>query len=349
MKRLLVTGASGLLGLNLILQTNDRYEIVGVMRRERLVEGAAQKPALFEPLYMDLVEEAAAGKPGADRIGRLLDEAKPDGIIHCAAMTDVDYCEGHPEEASLINTWISGVLAREAFRRRTPMLHVSTDAVFDGLRDGDCLYSEEDDPHPLNVYGQTKLAGERQVAEAHPDAIIARVNFYGWSWQGSRSLAEWFYNNLSKGVKVRGFTNLTFCPLLVNQMVEILLRMMALNLSGVYHVVSSECISKYAFGMKLARRFGFDEDLISPHSFQMGDLKALRSLRLAMRSDKLQQALTLGGGGSEAEGGSEAGARLADTNRSNLPGQAEGLDRFYELYQQGYPNALRSILTKRFP
>jgi len=241
-------------------------------------------------------------------------------IIHCAALTEVDRCEMYPEEAYQANTRLPGILARAAAQNGVRLLHISTDAIFDGQR-GD--YTESDEPGPINVYARTKLEGERSVAGANPDALIARVNFYGWSWQGSRSLAEYFYNNLACGSPVLGFTDLIFCPLLVNDLVEILLRMLERGLSGVYHVVSSEALSKYTFGRMLARHFSFDENLISPAPYTLANLKAPRSPLLSLRSEKLARDL------------GEA-----------LPGQETAMQRYVELYREGYPQVLRSALVK---
>lgn len=310
MKRILVTGVSGLLGLNLAWLARDRFQVTGVLRGERAV--AAPECTPFDVISADLTA------PG--RIEWVLEQSQPDIIIHCAALTDVDRCEMYPHEAQRTNTWLPGALARAAAQNGARLMHISTDAVFDGQR-GD--YTEDDAPNPINVYGRTKLEGERAVANANPDALIARVNFYGWSWQGQRSLAEYFYNNLSAGKQVFGFTDIVFCPLLVNDMVEILLRMLARGLKGVFHVVSSETLSKFAFGRMLARHFGFDENLISPASYKIAHLTAPRAPLLTLRGDKLAGSL------------GEA-----------LPGQEIEMQRFAELFHQAYPQELRAALVK---
>lgn len=309
MKRLLVTGASGLLGLNLIQQARERYTMVGVLRKERL---SAQSCSLFQPVYADL------SQPGV--IGPILDRVEPDAVIHCAAMTDVDFCQSHLDDAALINAYIPGVLAQEVNKRNIPLLHVSTDSVFDGTRGN---YCEEDLPNPINVYARTKLDGEFRVFDAYPAALVVRVNFFGWSWQGYRSLAEWFFNRLSRGIAVSGFINLHFCPMHVNQLADILFEMLEKGLRGLYHVVSSEAQSKFAFGKMIARQFGFDEALISPYNFRNGDLKAPRPLNLTLSCEKLSLALG-----------------------HSLPGQKESLQNFYNLYCQGYPGLLRTMFEQ---
>lgn len=303
MKHLLVTGASGLLGLNLALAACDQgYTVTGVVHDHRLTGTP------FEVHQYDLVQ------PGA--IQRLLADVHPDVIVHSAAIANLEAAEADPELAQRANAELPGELAAAAAAHGIRFVHISTDAVFDGARGG---YSEEDTPNPLSVYGRTKLAGEKAAVAANPGTLIARVNFYGWSLSGRRSLAEWFFNNLSNHQAVNGFTDVYFCPLLVNDLASLLLNMITRGLSGIYHVVSQESISKYAFGVALARLFSLDESLINPISVRSGGLVARRSPNLTLRTVKLTHL-------------------MGDV----LPDQTECLQRFYQLYQQGYPSRLKA-------
>lgn len=274
MTRYLVTGASGLLGLNFGLELGGQGEVVGVANRHAL----ANPP--FRLLTADLSQPGSAA--------RLLDEVQPDVVINCAAMAILDECEANPALAEVVNAHMPGELARAARAHGARMVHISTDSVFDGQR-GD--YSESDAPNPLSTYSRTKLAGEHAVADANPDAIIARVVFYGWSLSGRRSLSEFFYNRLSAGQTATGFTDVFFCPLQVNDLAQTLTRMAGLGLSGLYHVVGPQCLSKHDFGAALAREFEFDESLVIPTSVNHSALKAPRSPRLCLRSDKAAAAL----------------------------------------------------------
>ena len=176
----------------------------------------------------------------------------------------------------------------------------------------------QDPPNPLCICDVTKLEAARAVREPNSGAIVARVNLFGWSISGRRSLAEWFFNNLRDGKQVMGFTDVYFCPLLANDLAHLLLKMLAKEMSGLYHVVASECISKYDFGLALARLFGFDEHLISPASVFDAGLRAARSPKLILNVDKLTR----------------------DVGESP-PGFSGGLARFYHLYQEGYPEMLK--------
>lgn len=301
--RILITGASGLLGLNLALETTRRHTVFGTVNHNDLKTGH------FTVIQTNLLA------PGA--VERLLESTQPEWIIHCAALANLDTCEADPLLAKQLNSELPKFLASHVARSGARLLHVSTDAVFDGLR-GD--YAEDDIPNPIGVYSRTKFEGELAVAEADPTAIIARVNLFGWSLVGNRSLAEFFFNNLSLGRQVMGFTDVFFCPLLVNHLADIFITMLEKNLSGLYHVVSSESLSKYDFGVRLARRFNLDSSLINPTSVVQSGLKASRSPNLTLRSDKL--ACSLG---------------------EPLPTISTGLDRLFTLYQQGYPQMLRTL------
>src|SRR5450759_133472 len=305
--RILVTGASGLLGLNFSLQFARQHAIIGLVNQHNL-------PAIgpFEFHQSDLAQAGAAEQT--------IKTAKPDLILHCAAIANLDACEGMPELAQRLNAEVPGEIALAARRARIKLVHISTDAVFDGLQGS---YSERSATNPINIYARTKLAGEKAVADANPDAIIARVNFYGWSLSGARSLGELFFQNLNAERRMNGFTDVWFCPLQVNVLGEILMKMVEKNLSGLYHTVSSECLSKYDFGCRIARQFGLDEKLILPVSWLEGRLAASRSPNLRLRTEKLEKALG-----------------------EVLPDQAPGLKRFYEQYREGYAETLKKLNQK---
>ena len=299
--RLLVTGASGLLGLNLCLLSAQDHELTGIVNRRNL------KDAPFEAVQADLLAENAAR--------RLLDQTQPEYLIHCAAMANVDDCERDPLTAQEINAQVPARLADLCAGRGIGFMHISTDAVFDGSRGN---YSEQDEPHPLSVYARTKLEGEQGVLVENSSALVLRVNFYGYSLSGKRSLAEFFLNNLTAENPVKGFIDVLFCPLYVADLVDIIFAMINKKLSGLYHAVSTESLSKYDFGCRIAQRFGLDSSLIQPVSVNDGDLVAKRSPNLTLNVDKLQSA------------------------GINLPGQAAGLDRLYEHYKHGYPGLIKS-------
>lgn len=300
--KILVTGASGLLGLNLSLMMTGTHTIVGIDRSK-----LANTP--FELLQADLLQ--------AGTCSRIISETHPDAVVHTAAMANLEACEQDPREAERLNADLPGELAEVCARHAIPLVHISTDAVFDGTKDG--VYTEADVPNPPGVYSATKLQGERNVLSAHPGAVVARVNFFGWSLSGERSLSEFFYNHLSAGKRANGFTDVWFCTMFVGDLGMTLVRMLEKGLSGLYHVVGSEALTKYEFGLRIARQFGFDESLVQPISVEDSGLTAKRSHNLRLSVHRLSTDLGL-----------------------EIPGVSTGIPKFYTQHQQGYPQKMRS-------
>lgn len=300
--KILVTGASGLLGLNLCLANWDSHTLLGLDRGK-----LANTP--FELIRADLDDPAAAS--------RLIETIKPDAIIHTAALANLEKCEADPQTAHFLNAEVPGLLSESCAKNSIQLIHISTDAVFDGTKTG--IYTETDTPNPLGVYSATKLQGEINAVSANPRAVVARVNFFGWSLSGTRSLSEFFYNKLSAGEQCNGFTDVYFCPLFVGDLAATLMRMLDKGLSGLYHVVGSEALSKYDFGQRIARQFGFDPALVLPKSVEESGLIAKRSHNLRLSVHKLS----------------------TDLGQS-IPGVSTGIEQFYTQAQRGYPQKMRS-------
>ena len=116
-----------------------------------------------------------------------------------------------------------------------------------------------------------------------------------------------------------GFTDVRFCPMLVNDTARTLIKMLQKNLSGLYHLVGPQAMSKYQFGIEIARKFGLREGEISPKSINTSSLIAKRANNLRLSVQKLSTALG-----------------------ESLPEFSTGLDEFYTQLEQGYPQKIRS-------
>lgn len=300
--KLLITGASGLLGINLAMEAMREHEVVGVDRGKLQ---SAPFPVIKTNFY------------NSHAFDSVLDSTQPDWVINCAALANLEECERHPDQAKILNTDLPRELAEVCAIRNIKFIHLSTDAVFDGTKED--MYTEEDEPSPPGIYSQTKLDSERAAQEVNPHAIIARVNFYGWSLGGRRSLGEFFVNNLSEGRNVNGFTDVIFCPMWVNHLSQTLLEMLERDLHGLYHVVGAQAMSKYQFGVEVAKKFGLKSSLIEPQSVERSALTAKRSHNLWLSIHKLSTDLG-----------------------HTVPDFSTGLDGFYTQFQQGYPQKIRS-------
>jgi dTDP-4-dehydrorhamnose reductase len=148
--RVLVTGANGQVGADVVRALEGRAQVIA---HDRASLDVAQPEAIVERMR----------------------EARPLLVVNAAAYTAVDRAESEPENARAANARAPGVLAEEARRAGALLVHYSTDYVFDGTKT--TPYEETDLPAPLNVYGATKLEGERAIAESGCDHVILRTSW----------------------------------------------------------------------------------------------------------------------------------------------------------------------------
>jgi dTDP-4-dehydrorhamnose reductase len=302
--RLLITGASGLLGANLVLEAVPSHDVTAIYHSQ--------------PLKLDGVASTALDLSNGEATYQTFTSLSPDWVIHCAAETDVDRCELDPDLAHQVNHFMTRSVARAAFEVGAELLHISTDAVFDG----ESVSNHENEvPEPINVYGVSKLEGERAVVEEHPSALIIRTNFYGYNAQNKKSLAEFFLDNLEHGNACKGFTDVEVKLLLVNDLCKILLRMIENDIAGIFHVLAADCVSKYEFGVKVAQAFGFESNLIEPVEVSSVALTAKRPKKLCLSTMKLEQVMQI-----------------------QLPTIDDGIARYKALGESGYPDRLKAIL-----
>jgi len=272
--RWLITGATGFLGANLGAHLRHYTTTVSVTR-----SGAS--PAIFHEAVTGDLENPRA-------LAERIKDARPSVVVHAAALASHEACESDPERAMRVNADATGVLAQAAEDIGARFVFISTDAVFDGNRG---RYMESDPPNPTSVYGRTKLKGEQRAANA-TDALIVRTNFFGWSPSGSRSILEFFVNELSAGRRVRGFTDFTTTSAYAPALAEAIEGLVACRATGLFHVTSPDALTKYEFGVTVAEEFGLDTQLITPsradiHPPRNGDI----SLDVSKVESVLQRAL----------------------------------------------------------
>ncbi len=306
MTKVMITGASGLLGANLVIAAMKTHDVIAVCHEH--------------PIRLSNHVVVEADLSIENNVRELFRKTSPDWVIHCAAATDVDRCQEDPEWAASLNRDMAGYVAEAARDCRARLIHISTDAVFDGTA---APYAEEDLAKPINVYGKTKLEGERIVSKIITGAAIIRCNIFGWNARPKHHLAEWFINRLERDEECPGFTDVLVSPILVNDLGDVLLQILDRGLSGIYHVGSASCLSKYDFGVRLARAFGLDENLIQPVLSKQTALKAPRPKGLCLKTQKIEGDINI---------------RLPDVDECILA--------FHNLNEIGYVERLKDLMRR---
>ena len=215
-------------------------------------------------------------------VDQVVEKLRPDIIVNCAAITNVDFCEEHPEVAEAVNVDGTKNLVDAARNVGAQFVYFSTDSIFDGNKGN---YTEESNPNPVNVYSRTKLEGEKLVSEKD---LIIRTTMYGWNILEKKSLSEWIIDELSNNKKINMYTDNYFTPIYTGTLSRIVVEMLRKKMSGLYHVPGNEKLSKYTFAKKVARVFGLDENLINMVSIESAIKKAQRPKDLSLNSSKIR-------------------------------------------------------------
>jgi dTDP-4-dehydrorhamnose reductase len=217
--RVLVTGAGGMLGREVVRQLGGRgHEAVACDRRALDITDAA--------LARDVVRRA-----------------EPDAIVHCAAFTNVDAAESSPDDAFRVNVDGTENVARAAAESGARFMYVSTDYVFDG--EASEPYRPDAPVNPLSVYGRSKLGGE-EAARLAGDALIARTSWvYG---RGGSNFASRLLERARAGERVRAIVDQRSVPTWVHDTADVMIRLLEQQAAaGVYHVNNGGSASWYEF------------------------------------------------------------------------------------------------------
>lgn len=277
MKRILVTGGSGFLGGNVVFELAGRYEVVYTYQRNPFFFKGAS-PMALDLLDGEQVEEAVA------RIG-------PSGVIHCAALTDVGYCQAHPDEARLVNVEGTRHVARGAAMCGAKVIYVSTESVYDGKR-GD--YAEDSPVGPVNRYAESKLEGEKAVSSETRDFFIARVGIEGWGAQADMrplSFFERIVASFRRGEKMRIFNDWFYNPVTVNHLARVFDEVLAKDVTGIFNVGSPSKVSNEDFTRIIARAYGYDESLIETCSGREVEMSVPRPFNRSFITDKIRSVI----------------------------------------------------------
>ncbi len=216
------------------------------------------------------------------RIVEAIVRERPDLVIHAAAMTGVDACERRPDDARRVNELGAGFVARGAAKAGAYLVSISTDYVFDGEKGS--AYVESDAPAPINIYGASKLAGERAVLQETDRACIVRTSWvFG---EGKRHFITMVMNRIRQGEPVRAVVDKFGSPTFTKDLVAAILRLADLKMSGIFHVAGAGVCNWFEYAEAIIRA-AEAPCLVVPIAFADLDRPAMRPANSALASERL--------------------------------------------------------------
>jgi len=233
---ILITGAQGRLGQQLATQfaTSD-HTITGI-----------------DIDTVDITDRAS--------VQQVFDTATPELVIHCAALTAVDYCAEHPDEALATNAFGTQNIALACQQRDATLVYISTNEVFAGRTFR--AHLEYDRPEPINAYGYSKWVGEQVVRD-----LVRRHYIVRPSWlfaHGGRNFIQTILGRAETGQPLRVVTNEISAPTYNNDLAAALAQLITTQQYGIYHLVNEGYASRYAFARLVLDLAGYPDTPIEP-------------------------------------------------------------------------------------
>ena len=265
--RVLVTGASGFIGKNLLKAFRDDTTIGVCFSRN------GSGLASLDLRKKDLVE-------------RFLEESRPDVVIHCAARPSVDWCEGNSEEARALNLAPTLTLASECKRLGAKLVFLSSDYVFNG---DSGPYCEEDPVSPINEYGRLKLEAEQGIVKLLDEHVIVRTtNIYGYDPESKNFLMP-LLPRLARGERVTVADDQYGNPTHVRDFCNAIREVVLARATGLFHIVGPDFVNRVEWLRSAAKVFGVEPDLVQGMATSEMGQPAPRPLKSGLYSIRLEK------------------------------------------------------------
>ena len=249
--KIMILGANGFTGRRIIKRLSFKHQVLACSLHPDILPEEGYE---FHILDMQNVDATDA----------LLNNFRPDVIINASAMSVVDYCEQHPEEAYALNVTAVKHLAEYSQSNSCRLIHLSTDFVFDGTATE--AYTETDTTNPINYYGKTKQWSEEVIEQACTNYAIARIEVvYGKPFTGQHgNIVHLVKTRLENGQSIRVVSDQFRSPTWVEDIARAIESLLSDKYQGIYHICGGETMSVADIAYRVAKHFGLDTSLIQP-------------------------------------------------------------------------------------
>ncbi len=274
----LVTGATGSVGHYLIpALSNDGFGVIATGRADEWSDFSSLARVQYKRL--DFTDPYA--------VDSIIEQERPNVIIHAGAMSKPDECEQHQWEAYFTNVEATMQLAMSAEESGAFFIFLSTDFVFDGKQG---MYKETDEPSPINFYGRTKLEAEEAVTEfAGEWAVVRTVSVFGENVGGKRQFISQVKDHLERGEQYQVVMDQIRTPTYAGDLAKAIVAIARNRHQGIIHVAGAEVITPFELASRLAAHLGLDGSLLQPISSDQLNLAAQRPLHTGLDIAKAQE------------------------------------------------------------
>ncbi len=271
MKKVLITGGTGLIGTRIIELLSDKFEFTQISRS----------------MGVDVTQPETFSQ---------IDVGDAETLIHLAAKADVDGSEAEKDKGEESEAWKMNVVGTKNIatfcrEKNLKIFYISTDFVFDGEKREGEGYVEDDTPNPINFYGKTKYEGEMMVRNSGVSYVILRIAYpYRKEFEQKGDFVRSIIQLLQNGTKIAGVMDQIICPTFIDDVAYAIELLIEKNERGIFHCVGETPTTPYDAIKKIAQLFELDYNLITPitrDEFYAG--KAKRPFNLYLKNDKIQQ------------------------------------------------------------
>ncbi len=264
--KILITGSAGFVGKNLFSSLNKNYEVYGISRR-------ASTTTTHQADITSL------------KIFEILDIINPNIIMHCAALSNVDFCEEHRAEAIMTNIIGTHNIVSWAAMHHAKIIYISSDYVYAGETDG---YNEESETKPVNFYGEIKLISEKLVSEISGSVILRPTVVFGYDIGGNNFLMQMLSLKEKRKIPRDQWSNPTDVRILCDYVREAIIK----NIEGTYVATGPETLDRYSFALLIADVFGINKELLQPVVTETLHQKAKRPLHNGTDSSRIRSLIS---------------------------------------------------------
>ncbi len=247
-KKILILGSSGLLGRNLCLYLKKNYEIFAHVNKRYV--------------YFEGIKKFDFNFFNKKKLINFLIKYKPNIIINSTGITNVEDCEKDKLKAYKINVGANDLFSSLSLKYNFKFISISSDHLYGN--NNKKKFSESDLTNPVNYYAYTKIKSENIILKNSNNSLILRTNFFGNGFHYRKSFSDQIIEKLNNGEKNFLFKDVFFNPVLISQLAKIISSLIQKNISGILNISSDEKISKYKFGLMIAKTLNLNPKLIKP-------------------------------------------------------------------------------------